>query len=123
MNKDRRKELNKARALVEESRDLMTDAKNTTSEAQDKMIEAREIVENCRDEEQEYYENMPESVQGGEKGDKAQEAVSAMDSALDADEFDFDDMLAKMDVDFESIISGFDYEADEMVDNIETAAE
>ncbi len=34
------------------------------------------------DEEQQYYENMPESFQGGEKGEKSQAAIDAMESAV-----------------------------------------
>lgn len=39
-------------------------------------------LELLRDEEQEYYDKMPESMQGGEKGSKAEEAVEAMDTAI-----------------------------------------
>jgi len=35
-----------------------------------------------RDEEQEAYDNMPESFQGGEKGEKAQECISAIEDAI-----------------------------------------
>lgn len=41
-------------------------------------------LESIRDEEQEYLDNMPESLQGGEKGDMAQSAIDAMDAALDS---------------------------------------
>lgn len=58
-----------------------------------------------RDEEEEYYENMPEGVQSGEKGENAREAVNALDEALDAlttlrdaiDEFNTEDVLSKID--------------------------
>lgn len=36
------------------------------------------------EEENEYYDNMPENFQNGEKGDKAQAAIEAMDSALNS---------------------------------------
>lgn len=36
------------------------------------------------EEENEYYDNMPENFQGGEKGEKAQAAIEAMDSALNS---------------------------------------
>jgi len=35
------------------------------------------------DEEQEYYDNMPESLQSSERGDQSQEYISTMESALD----------------------------------------
>lgn len=39
-------------------------------------------VERIRDEEQEYFDNMPESFQYGEKGEKAEAAIENLDNAL-----------------------------------------
>lgn len=39
-------------------------------------------VEALRDEEQEYFDNMPESFQGGEKGETAQAAIDALENAF-----------------------------------------
>ena len=39
-------------------------------------------LETLKDEEQEYYDNMPESLRGGEKGEAAQSAIDNLDSAL-----------------------------------------
>lgn len=36
-----------------------------------------------RDEEQEYYHNMPENMQGGDKGQKAEENAAALETAVD----------------------------------------
>lgn len=53
--------------------------------------ELRGEIEEVRDEEQEYYDNMPESLQGGEKGDVAQAAVDALEEAISAlEEIDVD---------------------------------
>lgn len=50
-----------------------------------------------RDEEQDYFDNMPESLQAGEKGEKAEAAINAMENVvglledfagIDADELD-----------------------------------
>lgn len=50
-----------------------------------------------RDEEQDYFGNMPENLQGGEKGEKVQAAINAMKNVtgkledfagIDADELD-----------------------------------
>jgi hypothetical protein len=49
--------------------------------APNRLAEAVGIIEGLRDEEQDYYDNMPEALQGGEKGDNAQAACDAMDSA------------------------------------------
>lgn len=41
------------------------------NELAEKIRALKDEVETLRDEEQDYYDNMPESFQGGEKGDKA----------------------------------------------------
>ena len=41
-------------------------------------------VEQARDDEQDYLDNMPESLQGGDKGQAAEAAVSALESAIEA---------------------------------------
>lgn len=50
MNKERRKELEKARGHLEEAKAIISDAAS---------------------EERDYYDNMSENLQGGEKGEKA----------------------------------------------------
>lgn len=65
MNKERRASLNKAIGLLQEAKD---------------------IVAQCRDEEQEFYDNMPENMQSGEKGEKATataDTLSEVDDLLD----------------------------------------
>lgn len=41
-------------------------------------------LEALRDEEQEYFDNMPESLQGGDKGSDAEQAIDSMNSAVDS---------------------------------------
>lgn len=41
-------------------------------------------VEAIRDVEQEKYDNLPESLQGGDMGERMQTAIDALDSALTA---------------------------------------
>lgn len=43
----------------------------------------RERIESVRDEEQEAYDNLPDGWQQGDKGQKMDDAVSALESALD----------------------------------------
>ena len=62
MNKARRKELSRAVELLEE---------------------AQSIIESCRDEEQEYMDNMPENLQESEKYCAAEDAVDNMNEAYD----------------------------------------
>ena len=72
MNKKRRSEIARATALIEQ---------------------AWLILETCRDEEQDYYDNMPESFQDGEKGEAAQTAIDALDEAVSA----LEDMKSTLD--------------------------
>lgn len=50
----------------------------------EKLEELKSDIETLKDEEGEYYDNMPESLQGSEKGEKAEAAVSAFESAMDS---------------------------------------
>lgn len=48
-----------------------------------KLSECKEEADALQEEEQEYYDNMPENMQGGEKGETAQSAIDAMQEASD----------------------------------------
>lgn len=69
MNAARRKEIQKAADLI--------------SEAYAKAQEALEVLQNAKDDEQEYFDNMPEVLQASEKGQRAEEAVSCMEEAIE----------------------------------------
>lgn len=71
MNKERRKELNKAIKLLEE---------------------AQEIIACVMDEEQEAYDNLPEGIQSSEKGEEMDENVSDMDNCGDTIQDVIDDL-------------------------------
>ncbi len=43
---------------------------------------ARELLETVRDEEQEAYDNLPENLQESERGQKMEEAVDTLDTAV-----------------------------------------
>lgn len=47
----------------------------------DKLLEIQTDLEDCRNEEEEAYDNMPESLQDSERGQAMQEAISAMEDA------------------------------------------
>ena len=44
----------------------------------------KQEIEEIRTEEEEYYNNMPSSVQDGEKGDRAQTVIEYLDEAMTA---------------------------------------
>lgn len=67
MNAERRKALDVLIANLEAFKGEVEDMKSS--------------LEDPMGEEQEYYDNMPEGIQNGEKGEKAQAAVSAMEAA------------------------------------------
>lgn len=52
------------------------------------LIEKAEVIkteiEEIRTEEEEYYNNMPEAFQDGEKGDRAQTVIEYLDEAMTA---------------------------------------
>tara|TARA_R110000751_G_C13426964_1_gene441035 strand:- start:168 stop:410 length:243 start_codon:yes stop_codon:yes gene_type:complete len=47
----------------------------------DRLDELRSEVDNLRDEEQDYYDELPETLQGGEEGGCAEEAVQFLEEA------------------------------------------
>lgn len=63
MNAARRKEIDKARAMIEE---------------------AKGLIEAAQSDEQDYFDNMPENMQGGERGQKAEQSADALQEAADA---------------------------------------
>lgn len=49
-----------------------------------KLAELLEELESVQGEEQEAYDNMPENLQYSERGERAEEACSNLDSAVDS---------------------------------------
>ena len=49
-------------------------------EAAELVSRAHSLVEDCAMEEQEYYENMPEGIQTGEKGERAEEVAGDLET-------------------------------------------
>ena len=58
---------------------MNNDRRTRINQAVGLMQEALSILETARDEEQEYYGNMPESLQGSERGEAAEQAVSNLE--------------------------------------------
>lgn len=51
---------------------------------QDQLAACRCDLENLRDEEQEYFDNMPENMQSGDKGQQAESAITELDDAVNS---------------------------------------
>ncbi len=47
-----------------------------------KIADLREMIEEIKAEEEEAFDNLPESIQSGERGDKMQDAISALDDII-----------------------------------------
>jgi len=63
----------------------------------DMVEEIKEAVEAARDEEQEYLDNMPESLQVSDRGIAAEEAIDSLGEAWDVlDEFDTDTLTSNL---------------------------
>ena len=71
--------------MNKERRKILTDA-------QELLDKARELVGQARDEEQEYYDNMPVSFQDGDKGASASDVIEALENASNA----FDEMTDQL---------------------------
>lgn len=83
MNVERRKQLNLAIGLLEQM-EALRDV-------------ALEIISTARDEEQEAFDNMPEGLQGAERGQNMETAISEMETAISAlEEIYFDDLKANV---------------------------
>ncbi len=56
--------------------------RKSLEELKSKLDEVKGDIEILRDEGQEYIDNMPESLQGGERASNAENAVRLMDDAI-----------------------------------------
>lgn len=83
MNKDRRKELDRAMALIEAIKDQVE--------------EVSSILRQCADEEREYFDNMHENLQNGDKGQQADSAANILDEAATTfEELDLDSVITSI---------------------------
>lgn len=61
---------------------MNNDRRAALSKLADDLRDIESKIEELMNEEQDYLDNMPENMQDGEKAQKAQAAVDAMESAL-----------------------------------------
>lgn len=83
MNKDRRKELGRAIEIA--------------NRLKGEMEEPISIIQTAKDEEEEYRDNMPESLQSSDRYQTADAAVDALDSAVSSlEELDLDEVISNL---------------------------
>ncbi len=80
MNDNRRKKIEALRTRLDAALNL------------DEMREIQELASSLAEEEQEYYDNMPENLQQGDKGQNAESAASDLSAAADAIESALDSL-------------------------------
>jgi prefoldin subunit 5 len=64
------------------SRNMISFIETLIKEIEENMVDIKQGIELVRDEEDEYWENMPESLASSAKGEAANEAIEALDDAL-----------------------------------------
>jgi uncharacterized coiled-coil DUF342 family protein len=84
MNKSRRKQLTTLITTIDELRQKFDDLVDTANELVIAIEEAKSEIETVKDEEQEAYDNMPESLQNGDRGQVVQQAIDSMEVAVEA---------------------------------------
>lgn len=85
MNKQRRKDIEDIIAKLADLEALKT--------------EIYEAIETVKDEEQEYYDNMPEGLQGSDRGYAAEEAINNLDEAYSmVDDIDVESIQSSLEM-------------------------
>ncbi len=90
MNATRRKKIKDQIAEVEEIRSKM-------SALVERANEISEVIQECIDEETEFLDDMSEKARDGEKGEKVQDGISALEEAMTG-------LAALEDIDFDQIV-------------------
>lgn len=85
MNKQRRKDISDKLKIVSEIKDALQKAIDAFNEMtiNVSLDDAHGEVEALRDEEQEAFDNMPEGLQQGERGELSQEAINNLETAAE----------------------------------------
>nr|CAB4128200.1 hypothetical protein UFOVP114_16 [uncultured Caudovirales phage] len=103
MNAERRQDIKRAADLLRRALSVLPQS------FLDDVEEAKYILEGAADEEQAYFDDMPENLQGGERGTRAEEVADGLRSKVD----ELQELLDAMDAG----------SMDEMVTDIEAFAE
>lgn len=62
---------------------MNTKRRRLISKAVEELIGIKQSLEDVRDEEQSFFDNMPESIQNGNRGQDAEACVSDLEETLD----------------------------------------
>lgn len=103
MNKSRRKELS---ALQDRIAALRAAFEEAIQPILDEASNIHGDLESIRDDEQEALDNLPESVQGGERGQDMENAISEMENAMSVLESLGSIAIDEVDSELESTLSG-----------------
>lgn len=72
---------------------MNTARRKKLKQAAELLSQAQAIIESVRDDEQYEYDNMPESLQYSERGERMYENVAALDNAAD---YDIEDIITNL---------------------------
>ena len=97
MNNNRRKTL---KSLIKQLEEVYEKFENLKSDCE----EISQAISDIRNEEEEAYDNLPEGIQESERGERMQEVIEHLESAIDEiDNVDIDDILSYLDSTTEAI--------------------
>ena len=80
MNKARRSAL---RAISSRLNGVRSELNGNHEDVIELLLSLQSDIDNCRDEEESYADNMPENLQSSQRYDDAMDAVSEMENAID----------------------------------------
>ena len=121
MNNERRKAINANLKDLRAESEALVKLRDEGLEAVKERIESiKGFLEEIKSEEQDYLDNMPESFQQGDRGQKAEEAVNRLDDV----DVGIDEMIGSLDEAIDSIAHAVEKvdEAADKIDDVETDA-
>jgi uncharacterized coiled-coil DUF342 family protein len=99
VNNDRRKKLDAAMNDVETLKARMEELKELFDAIKGEADDVKSVIDGIKDDEQSYYDAMPESLQSSDKGQNAEAAVSQMEDAMNTLDEVIDADLPEVDLD------------------------
>ena len=92
MNRIRRKDMSKALELLDQAKVL------------ELLGQAKDIIEACRDEEQEAYDNLPEGIQSSDRGELMDGYIYEMEDAMESIESAMESIASAVDTLTDNVI-------------------